>query len=102
MQRRRGAEKVSDTDRRHLEEDKGKSRFPTRKCYIGIVMHISFPRSRLSTRKFALDWNNDPRWDGMTDTLARNNQYSAGMMIAESLKAGDDAAPLSNLTSDVS
>jgi len=24
----------------------------------------------------------------MTDTLARNNQYSAGMMIAESLEAG--------------
>jgi len=38
----------------------------------------------------------------MTDTLARNNQYSAGMMIAESLKAGDDAAPLSDSTSDVS
>jgi len=34
---------------------------------------------------------------GMTDTLARNNQYSAGMMIAESLKAVDDAAPLSQL-----
>jgi hypothetical protein len=33
----------------------------------------------------------------MTDTLARNNQYPAGRIIAELLQAGNDAAPLTRL-----